>query len=288
MTGTRNSEPSVEPPPPAALVDRNLGAQVSYQEAPVVPELSRAVVCTWTLTIAGTDAHVQRVLPDGCADIVWFGESDPVVVGPMTGHSLTSLAPGTSLFGIRFRPGWALPLFGVRADDLADQQVPLHDVWSSSSADQLTEHVRRGPSLAGKPTLTGRSLGSLLEVRRAPDPAVVQAIHWLAEYPGARVQRVAEQLGMSSRQFQRRFVSAVGYGPKLFHRILRFQRLLARAEQVGSQQTAFAALAAALGYADQAHMTREVTQLSGVTPRALLGRTSSALAMSELFKTPLD
>jgi AraC-like DNA-binding protein len=288
MSETYNSESGVEIAAPAARANGAVSARVNYEESPPGRELGLAVVCTWTLTVAGgTDAHAKRVLPDGCADIIWFGDCDPVVVGPMTRHALTSIAAGTTLFGIRCRPGWTLPLFGHHADELANQQVSLRDLWPSSAADQLTNEVLRQASLEGKARMIHRAVGSLLDTRRAPDPSVAQAIQWLAENPGAQVQRLAGRLGMSSRHFQRRFVSAVGYGPKLFHRIVRFQRLLAQAEQVHRPRT-LAALAAALGYADQAHMTREVVELAGVTPRALLGRTPSALAMSELFKTPLD
>jgi hypothetical protein len=44
-------------------------------------------------------------------------------------------------------------------------------------------------------------------------------------------------------------------------------------------------LAAAAGYLDQAHMTREVRDLAGVTPGVLLSRRTAATAMSEFFKT---
>jgi AraC-like DNA-binding protein len=53
---------------------------------------------------------------------------------------------------------------------------------------------------------------------------------------------------------------AVGYGPKTLARILRFRRLQALAP------APLAELALDAGYADQAHMTAEVTRLAGVPP----------------------
>jgi AraC-like DNA-binding protein len=72
-------------------------------------------------------------------------------------------------------------------------------------------------------------------------------------------------LGLSERQLRRRFVDAVGYGPKTLARILRFQRFLALA---GSGED-LARLALAAGYADQAHLTRETRRLAGRTPLEL-------------------
>jgi AraC-like DNA-binding protein len=65
---------------------------------------------------------------------------------------------------------------------------------------------------------------------------------------------------MSSRQLQRRCGTAFGYGPKTLARVLRLQRALALARRGRS----FANVSATAGYADQAHLSREVKALAGV------------------------
>ncbi len=80
----------------------------------------------------------------------------------------------------------------------------------------------------------------------------------------------------------RRFREWVGYGPKTLQRILRLQRLLLLAEGGAG---ALGDLAVAAGYADQAHMTREVGALAGITPRLLVAAGGATLGMSDLFKT---
>lgn len=76
---------------------------------------------------------------------------------------------------------------------------------------------------------------------------------------------------MSARQLQRLIRDAVGYGPKMLQRVLRFRRLQALAPGP------LAELALDAGYADQAHMTSEVTRLAGVSPvRFLKDRTPTA------------
>jgi AraC-like DNA-binding protein len=84
--------------------------------------------------------------------------------------------------------------------------------------------------------------------------------------PGARVDALGRELGLSERQLRRRFADAVGYGPKTLARVLRFQRFLALARPGDD----LARLALSAGYADQAHLTRETRRLAGRTPRELL------------------
>ena len=105
---------------------------------------------------------------------------------------------------------------------------------------------------------------------RAPDPLVGAAVAALGR-PRARVSAVAAELGVSARQLQRLVTAAAGYGPKLLARVLRFRRLQALAP------APLVELALEAGYADQAHMTAEVTRLAGLSPvRFLKDRSPTA------------
>jgi AraC-like DNA-binding protein len=71
--------------------------------------------------------------------------------------------------------------------------------------------------------------------------------------------------GLSQRQVHRRFVDAVGYGPKFLQRVLRLQAFLNGAIEHKSLGT----LTYELGFADQSHLNRETQKLAGRTPRQL-------------------
>lgn len=103
---------------------------------------------------------------------------------------------------------------------------------------------------------------------RGPDPLVLAATRRLG-FPGSRVEWLADALGISDRQLRRRFHRFVGYGPKTLDRILRFRRLVSQSPAIRSGDGDLARLAAELGYADQAHMTRDCVALSGLTPGRL-------------------
>jgi AraC-like DNA-binding protein len=70
-------------------------------------------------------------------------------------------------------------------------------------------------------------------------------------------------MGMSERTLRRRCLDAFGYGFKTLDRVLRFQRFVRLAAQTSIG--GLAELAARAGYADQAHMTREVQRMSGAS-----------------------
>jgi AraC-like DNA-binding protein len=82
---------------------------------------------------------------------------------------------------------------------------------------------------------------------------------------GRDIGAVAAMLGITARQLHRRSLDAFGYGPKLLARVLRMHRAL-RLARAG---TPLAETAARAGYADQAHLSRDVKALAGV-PLGLL------------------
>jgi AraC-like DNA-binding protein len=119
------------------------------------------------------------------------------------------------------------------------------------------------------------------------DDAMSAAIQRFARSPHGRIEQLSQWIGMSSRQLLRRFTTAVGYGAKMFQSVLRFQRPLNLTGHTGAPSN-LAQLSADAGYADQAHMTREVQRFSGSPPTLLLRSAQCVLRLSDLFKTTCD
>jgi transcriptional regulator GlxA family with amidase domain len=146
------------------------------------------------------------------------------------------------------------------------------------------EKVMEEPNSAAQRSTLGQVLLTSLEDSAPFDQAVLAGIRWLSRRPHGRVEQLSRWIGVSERQLHRRFSAAIGYGPKTFQSVIRFQRLLKTAREKGAEQS-LANLAATVGYADQAHMTREVQRLANLRPTELLRSTESTLQMSDLFKT---
>lgn len=223
-----------------------------YREHRPPARLEPVVACLWEREAA--EGLAQRIVPDGCVDLVWLGGEELVVAGADTGPRAVELPAGQRRSGIRLRPGAAGTVLGLPASELRDRRVSIAEVWGE-------EGRRLRDAMAGAgPARRLRLLAWAVARRGArPDPLVVVAARMLAR-PGARVASVAAELGVGERRLHRRTVAAVGYGPKVLARVARLRRLVALAEG----PLVWRALAA--GYASQSHMNDEVRRLTGLTP----------------------
>lgn len=197
-------------------------------------------------------------MPDGCLDLI-VGGGRVFVAGPDTRAWWPGASGRNALHGIRFRPGHAPLVLGVAADELLDQRVELNELWG-----------RAGRRAAERLLADPRGLSGLVAARlenARPDPEIALLVRRL-ELGVPRVADATAGLGLSERALRRRFTVAVGYGPATYLRVARLHRAIALAPHAGG----LAALAAAAGYADQAHLSRECRALTGTTAAAYFGR----------------
>ena len=242
-----------------------------YQEWSPAPELAPWVSCIWTQQVAaGGRVYEHRTVPNGCTEISCAVGSGVVwVAGPQRGPIAEHLSPGTSAVGIRVRPGAAASILGVPASALLDLRLELDRLWGSA-ASRLAERIAQAASLRRAANLLEQELAVRAARASAPDALVAAAIDGLQPWRAGGVGEVASDLFISPRQMRRRFAEVLGYGPKTLQRTLRFQGFLALIHEDHAQDGALAYFAAAAGYADQAHLTRECVRLSARTPNALL------------------
>lgn len=255
-----------------------------YREFPVPEPLARHFLCLWTQSISSHGEYAHRVLPDACADVLCLNEEPPVVVGPWTAPFIARLPAGTWIVGARLHPGRASSWLGVPAAELLNRTVPLR-LLRGSRTSSLFARIAEQADLTSRRSALAAALLGCLAFTRPIDRAVSAGIAWIAHHPHGRVEQLSRWIGVSDRQLRRRFASSVGYGPKTLQSVLRFQRLLSFAAS-GRTTESLAALAVDAGYADQAHMTREVRRFADHAPSALLGSTPCTLEMSDLFKIP--
>ncbi len=197
----------------------------------------------------------------------------PRLIGPLTGPSAQMLPPYTTVVGARFWPGAASPLLGVPADDLVDLVVELDDLWGGA-ATRLGELLAIAPGPGAALEMLQRFLVCRQMRTDRPDPLVTEGVRGLMPWQPVEIGTLSTQLAISASQLRRRFLTAVGVGPKVLQRTLRFQGYLALAQSAAGRPVAdgrVADLASEVGYADHAHLGRECLRLTGVTPRELLG-----------------
>jgi AraC-like DNA-binding protein len=226
--------------------------------------LARHVDRIWADGSGATDP----LLPDGAVELVWSGRGLFVRGADTRPHAIASF-PERTFVGVRFHPGAAANVLGLRGVELADARVGVSALWGRAEMERLESLLAACTSPRDAAAVLETAV--TVRVREAPDPAVVAVVAALRVRRGAvRIAALAQWVGLSERQLLRRCTAALGYGPKTLDRILRFQRFLALASR--RRDLGLVDLGAVVGYADQSHLTRECVQLAGETPAALVIR----------------
>jgi AraC-like DNA-binding protein len=253
-----------------------------YREWAPHASLRGHVRCLWTNDLSGSRSEWLQVVPDGCVDIVWTGET-LCIAGPDTRPILARMPRGTVVVGVRFHPGAASAWLGQPLDEIVNVRVPLTQFWRDDATHllDLAAGGRSAKQLAAD--LEGFLVGRLAAVGLA-DPQIAFLRRTAGDNcmpAGLRLDQLAAHVGLSERTLRRRCVDAFGYGFKTLDRVLRFQRFFRLAAR--PENHSLADMAARTGYADQAHMTREVQRMSGVTAGEFVAQAQGGLTDS--FKT---
>jgi len=258
---------------------------MEYYERRPQPPLSRFVECFWTLESDVPSTQPEQILPDGCVELILnFGsrfsqhgdgklklQPRSFLVGQMTGPILISPTGPVQLLGIRFHPGGTLPFLRLPLHEITDQVVDLGSL-SSKLERELLGVTSQSPLLSEKVTAVETFLTNQLLNTKDNSWLMMLAARIVDSGGLVAVDRLANHAGISSRQLERRFLREVGLGPKLLGRIIRFQQVFRAVEQSNS---AWAEVAIACGYYDQAHLIRDFNQFARQTPAVLFSNQSA-------------
>ena len=243
----------------------------SYRERLPAPELASHVASVWALEVGGKGtAYEHRTVPNGSVEISYEIGSDVLrVSGPQRDPTVARVPPGTTVIGMRLRPGLAESTLGLPISELVGLEVELNDLWGADASTLGERLAEAGPARRAALKLE-KEVTRRLASAAAPDPLVLAAVSRLQPWVPSSVGEQTADLYVSPRQLRRRFIDALGYGPKTFQRIVRFQGFLALANGYRGRRLDLRRLAQQAGYADQAHLTRESNELAGLPPRAFL------------------
>ena len=216
----------------------------SYRERLPQPAGAGTLACVWLQHVPATAApHEHRAVPNACGEISYR-------LGDATAWAHGLLDADIELDCLWGRPGQ------VRAAQMA----------AAASADEAAALLEA--------EVVRRSMAA------APDDGVLAgAVDGLQPWRRARAGELSAELFVSQRQLRRRMVAAFGHGPRTLQRILRFQGFLALSSLRGHRGR-LSEVAAAAGYADQAHLSRECLRLTGLTPGRFLEETRAGCGPS--------
>ena len=258
---------------------------MGYCEYSPLPILREAIACYWTLrsdAIQSCATKPRSVLPDGCIDIIFnFGEplrrvtGNKVfinrlpwyVIGAMTHPVEIQSAGGADILGIRFNPGYARSFFITPARELTDLSPALQDLWGNSGA-ELGYQLAETKGLQARINILDQELLRRYQQAEKPSNRIKLAVSTLLQSGGQmKVASIASQCGISVRHLGRQFEDAVGLSPKLFARIVRFQKVIAMAKQAPRPDWLTSVFVA--GYYDQSHLIKDFREFAQSSPNRL-------------------
>ncbi len=250
---------------------------IYIEHKPAIP-LTPFIRALWYASSPSVAYERERILPSGCVEIILnlnrdflmdCAEGQPdrpnspaLVVGARSVYEIVDTADMASLIGIHFHPGGFAPFVRSRADEFSNRNMPLEDLWGASIG-ILRDDLREVEGARAKLVFLERHL---IELLRTPKPRHAAVDFALREFNRdsrvATVEAVSRSVGWSSRRFSQVFREEVGFSPKVWCRIHRFQRVVRRLH--AGDDVRWAELALDCGYYDQSHFANEFRAFSGI------------------------
>ena len=251
---------------------------MEYRERSPHPALRPFVDRFW-VSAAEADPGPRRVLPDGCIDLLidLHRGARAVVVGTMTRAAVFDPRAPVRTVAVRFRPGGAGPFLRVPANELTDRVVTFVEIglpWLEP------ERLVGFADLDQAAIAFEQSLLHRLRAIGSPDLLVTHAVAILLRPMSPSVEHLSRELGCTRQHLRRAFKQHVGIGPKQLARVARMQRAV---DVLGRGRGGIAATALDLGYFDQAHMSRDLRDLAGVTARVARASAGSIFTIRSLY-----
>ncbi len=161
-------------------------------------------------------------------------------------------------------------LFGVSMEELARRVTPLNDLLRPEDR-SLPERLASLGTWGARLDTVERWLEGRI-VRGAPvDRRVAWALDAIEASGGnLAIATIQETLQLSRPHLARLFREHVGVTPKLYARLVRFERLTKRVTH--DARPDWATLATELGYFDQSHLVRDVRAFAEATPTELVAQ----------------
>jgi AraC-like DNA-binding protein len=168
------------------------------------------------------------------------------------------------IVGVELLPGAAAEVLGADLSQLVPD-VALSELWGAEAL-ELEQSLATAPTASRVAVLERKLAGRFEGVRSSSRAQRIGAI--VGDLERLSIPSLARRMQCSPRQLQRRWRRYVGMTPRTYNRLARAQRVLTAIAQF--ERVDWKALAAATGYADQAHLVREFDAMMGIAPGQLM------------------
>ena len=239
-------------------------------------QLQSFIKCYWFSESRYTDFITDVFFPDGSVEIVFHvgldfyrnneKESAAKVIGQITRPLIMKARGEGRSFGIWFFPHAFHSFTKIPVNSLNDRAIPLDNFFSKTFIDFVNNCIfenRIENLIAG----VNAYFISLLNISVNPVREKIAAFatrYILRKKAESDLDKLVGECNISNRYLQKIFLEKIGFSPKYFVKITRFQHALHLLS--GERKDSLTSFAYKAGYFDQAHFIRDFKQFTGFTP----------------------
>jgi AraC-like DNA-binding protein len=190
---------------------------------------------------------------------------------------------------VTFRPGRLREFCPLPPSELTDAIVDGAQAFGALECARLEQQLSEAVDAAGRVAAIERFL--LERLQPAAEwkrwPGALDDVY--CRLPTMSIRQLGEHFKLTPRTLQRRFRAMFGISPKIFVRITRVHLALWHLEHTHRRGLAsLAHVAHRIGFADQAHFSREFRAMVGVTPSHTLNVLEQRDRRAWAFRVPRD
>ena len=225
------------------------------------------------------DSLFMKCIPDGCVTVIFIRKGDACKVEllgtPLAAKQLI-VYPDALYFCVRLEPGMKFPYshitgYSISTRDITDTEIFLPHL--EADMERLVKSLFAAPTFEGRIESFCSYIAAFPEEELLVKPALMDMLRRIYAARGnVSIREMAEVVCYSERQFSRIFQQALGYSPKTFARIVRFQYVLGLMKRLAKCGMEIADMRVSqflsgLADSDQAHFQREFKDFTSLTPR---------------------
>lgn len=230
------------------------GQPVPYKAYPPRPEHCLAFYPFDTETVEYVSSgSVVKNIP-----VVLYGQFSEVT-NRMIGHRFL-------VFQVIFYPGALYRLMGIAANELTNQYLDA-EIFFSTALREVNEKLYHAPGYHNMTEVVTAFVRDMIKKQkhsRLPvDDACILLLNSNRKFT---LQQLAKEACLSSRQLERKFKELAGVNPKLYERIIRFDRAFRLKNSRPNMD--WLRIAMECNYHDYQHLAREYRDFTGLGPNA--------------------
>lgn len=211
-------------------------------------------------------------VPDGCIDLMFeyaAGGMRAYACGTVLKRGKQRWGRHAEVFGVRFMPGYLPAGLTAVPKDLIGKRLVLDDVVTDR---RIIDRMAGAADFRQRIRVFLEEYTGLEKKRQAPfgKMELCMAVKDLVYESGGlvKVRELSERTGYTERYINNVFIELMGFSPKVFCKIIKFQRAVEYLNYGAPESMTQAAVD--LGYYDQPKFIRDFKELAGLTPNQYL------------------